>query len=192
MTDPSAASGFELWLLPYCTMLSAEDMLGADMWAALDGIDGTSTNVGSPSQQIMPGTALDQRGTSSSSDGDFESLWPVPTHIEDLTARTETQTKVSQDDKKGDKKKAPSRSSLGHSQSPARTPCPTCGKTFGRKSDMLRHARGHNKQNSGMYRCPFPSCRGRLGYTRNDKLLDHLRARHKCEDVLGADADLET
>ena len=75
--------------------------------------------------------------------------------------------------------------SLATTKDRPRTSCHICGNTFSRKYDMRRHARKHDKRNSEIHSCPFPSCREKPGYTRKDKLLDHLRARHCSKDNTG-------
>ena len=52
-------------------------------------------------------------------------------------------------------------------------PCLRCDKTFKRKGDMERHARGHGPPT---HFCEFPSCKFHTkGFSRKDKLADHMK-----------------
>ena len=61
----------------------------------------------------------------------------------------------------------------------ARHVCAICNKTFGRASDLNRHAAKHDT-NARRHDCLIGSCRyrGSEGFYRRDKLLAHQRAVH--------------
>ncbi|MCJ1331123.1 hypothetical protein MMC10_007810 [Thelotrema lepadinum] len=184
MADHSAATGFDSWHFP-------GNMGETDDWAASSDDAWASANVGPP-QQTLPGFALNQPRATLYSEEDLDALWPASTHTKETSAGSKVPTESLKEDGKNDKKNSSTYSSAPYPQYPTRTACPTCGKTFSRKSDMSRHARSHDKQSSALYKCPFPSCRDSLGYTRNDELLDHLRARHGCKDIVDVNADTVT
>jgi len=58
----------------------------------------------------------------------------------------------------------------------ARSACPTCGRTFGRPSDLERRTKNHQTGRK-MFQCPVPGWRYGGSY-RKDKLQSHLRNRH--------------
>lgn len=57
--------------------------------------------------------------------------------------------------------------------------------TFKRGADLLRHERlKHGHGETRMYPCPAEDCRRRLnGFTREDKLRDHIRAAHRGDSL---------
>lgn len=67
---------------------------------------------------------------------------------------------------------------------PVRFPCthPNCSRTFGRPSDLARHAKKH-EANPVMYPCPVARCSftGSKSSLRHDKLLSHARKAHGLE-----------
>ena len=63
-----------------------------------------------------------------------------------------------------------------------RTSCPICHQTFGRKSDMTRHARNHDPVTKQAFKCPYPPCD--RAYPRKDKLDAHINNRHRGQEVL--------
>ena len=62
----------------------------------------------------------------------------------------------------------------------ARHVCAICNQTFGRASDLNRHAAKHDS-NARRYDCLIGNCmyRGSEGFYRRDKLLAHQRAVHR-------------
>lgn len=64
-----------------------------------------------------------------------------------------------------------------------RSICPTCSKTFGRSSDLQRHAKKH-EVGGRRYECSVEGCVfvGERGFYRRDKLLSHMRNRHGLVD----------
>ena len=62
---------------------------------------------------------------------------------------------------------------------------PTCGKTFTRTADLLRHAKKH-LEGPKQFECPAEGCerKGDNGFDRKDKLMDHMKAR-KHQGFLG-------
>ena len=59
-------------------------------------------------------------------------------------------------------------------------PRPGCNKTFGRAGDLERHTKKH-QDGPKEHDCPIRDCprQGTHGFTRKDKLNDHLKAKHK-------------
>ena len=59
--------------------------------------------------------------------------------------------------------------------------CPNCGRSFERRWDMNRHARGHGTRT---LRCDVKGCTRRSGFHRRDKLNDHKKVhkRHGGDD----------
>ncbi|KAH9211430.1 hypothetical protein DL95DRAFT_188086 [Leptodontidium sp. 2 PMI_412] len=69
-----------------------------------------------------------------------------------------------------------------------RSSCAHCPRNFARPSDLKRHAMIHFPERHRKYHCWQPDCdrNGRRGFTRKDKLRDHLRGVHELEeDELG-------
>ncbi|KAI4156030.1 MAG: hypothetical protein LQ340_000576 [Diploschistes diacapsis] len=66
--------------------------------------------------------------------------------------------------------------SVGIHDTKARVPCLDCERTFGRRSEMLRHARKHNEALARSFKCPIPSCS--KGFPRKDKLTAHMKSMH--------------
>lgn len=67
-------------------------------------------------------------------------------------------------------------------QTTALIPCtyPTCNKTFKRASDRTRHEDSVHLNNPGIHLCPVPGCvksHGK-GYSRSDKVTEHLWKKH--------------
>jgi uncharacterized Zn-finger protein len=58
----------------------------------------------------------------------------------------------------------------------ARSTCPKCSRTFGRPSDLERHAKKY-QTSSKTFQCPVPGCKYGGSY-RKDKVQSHLRNRH--------------
>ena len=52
--------------------------------------------------------------------------------------------------------------------------CSACGKDFGRRGDMKRHAMKHG---STVIRCPVQGCEYK-GHSRKDKVNQHIENRH--------------
>jgi hypothetical protein len=67
-----------------------------------------------------------------------------------------------------------------------RHPCPHphCHSTFARLGDLSRHAKIHSPERHRKYHCWEPGCdrNGRKGFTRRDKLRDHVRGVHGLEE----------
>lgn len=55
----------------------------------------------------------------------------------------------------------------------------TCTKIFKRKGDLTRHKKLHEQKRN--FRCMAQECE--FSFTRNDKLMDHIRAGHEAEDL---------
>ena len=62
--------------------------------------------------------------------------------------------------------------------------CPVCQKTFGRLSDLKRHAAKHCA-GPRKFNCPATGCRykGDKGFTKKDKMKDHVKNKHPGIDV---------
>jgi len=64
---------------------------------------------------------------------------------------------------------------------------PQCARTltgFGRYADLERHiAIVHNRSTLQLVDCTYPGChrRGEYGFTRKDKMVEHLRDVHKAD-----------
>jgi hypothetical protein len=57
---------------------------------------------------------------------------------------------------------------------------PRCGsKIFGRKGDLTRHKKLHEQKRN--FPCMAQECN--FSFTRNDKLMDHIRAGHEADDL---------
>jgi predicted RNA-binding Zn-ribbon protein involved in translation (DUF1610 family) len=69
---------------------------------------------------------------------------------------------------------APSRATLATTNREGRHACFRCGKTFGRLSDLRRHARRYS---SPTLLCGFEACQKR--FNRHDKLREHRRKKHR-------------
>ena len=55
---------------------------------------------------------------------------------------------------------------------------------FARKADLERHMKAtHNRDNLELVDCMEPSChrRGDYGFTRKDKMVEHVREVHKVD-----------
>jgi hypothetical protein len=66
-----------------------------------------------------------------------------------------------------------------------RHPCPHphCHSTFARLGDLSRHAKIHSPERHRKYRCWMPGCdRNGRGFTRRDKLRDHVRRVHGLDE----------
>jgi hypothetical protein len=67
-----------------------------------------------------------------------------------------------------------------------RHPCPHphCLSTFARLGDLSRHAKTHSPERHRKYHCREPGCdrNGRKGFTRRDKLRDHVRRVHGLDE----------
>ncbi|KAH8773095.1 hypothetical protein F5882DRAFT_410417 [Hyaloscypha sp. PMI_1271] len=66
-----------------------------------------------------------------------------------------------------------------------RHPCPHphCHSTFARTGDLSRHAKIHSPERHREYPCQEPGCgRNRRGFTRRDKLRDHVRRVHGLDE----------
>ena len=61
---------------------------------------------------------------------------------------------------------------------PLRPTCTECNETFGRQSDLERHAKGH-QAGSKIFQCQAEGCT--YSNYRKDKLRDHVRRRHSSE-----------
>ncbi|KAK4540405.1 hypothetical protein LTR36_009262 [Oleoguttula mirabilis] len=62
--------------------------------------------------------------------------------------------------------------------------CASAGTGFARYADLQRHvAIVHGRQNLQLVDCSHPGChrRGEYGFTRKDKMVDHLRDVHKSD-----------
>lgn len=63
-----------------------------------------------------------------------------------------------------------------------RLPCTHigCTQSFQHQHDLTRHMKGH-KTGAKDFNCPFRDCprQGVNGFTRKDKLMDHLKGKHK-------------
>lgn len=59
-----------------------------------------------------------------------------------------------------------------------------CSKSFTRAADLERHAKVH-QDGPREFGCPAPGCerKGKRGFTRKDKLVDHWGCKHR--GVLG-------
>ena len=56
--------------------------------------------------------------------------------------------------------------------------CSICRKTISRRSDMKRHMLTHDKTAAHAWKCPMATCVGKRGFSRKDKLNDHLESAH--------------
>ena len=56
-----------------------------------------------------------------------------------------------------------------------------CDKSFQRRADYFRHINTHNTGEDKAYECPEIGCprKGSWGFMRRDKLVDHIRGKHK-------------
>lgn len=61
---------------------------------------------------------------------------------------------------------------------PQRPTCTECNQTFGRPSDLERHAKTH-QEGAKVFQCDVKGCK--YGSKRKDKLRDHVRRRHPAE-----------
>ncbi|KAN0096724.1 hypothetical protein V8E51_015529 [Hyaloscypha variabilis] len=66
----------------------------------------------------------------------------------------------------------------------ARHPCAQCLSTFARLGDLRRHEKIHSPERHRKYHCWEPGCNrnGRKGFTRRDKLRDHVKGVHKIDE----------
>lgn len=66
----------------------------------------------------------------------------------------------------------------------ARPACPVCQKTYGRLSDLKRHAAKH-RTGHREFSCPATWCRyrGDKGFTRKDKMKEHVKNMHPEIDI---------
>jgi len=69
-----------------------------------------------------------------------------------------------------------------HAPTTPKTPCPypTCPRTFTRTADLTRHVHSAHNHIHGRHLCHIPGCsKGQgKGYTRRDKLVEHLWRKH--------------
>jgi hypothetical protein len=68
----------------------------------------------------------------------------------------------------------------------ARYACSICGKTFGRPSDLRRHA-GKHRSGPRPFSCPSERCafKAERGFYRKDKMVNHVKTRHPELNVRG-------
>lgn len=66
----------------------------------------------------------------------------------------------------------------------ARSACMVCGRSFGRPFDLKRHGKKH-VPGPKKFGCPSEGCRytGAMGFTRKDKMKDHVKNMHLDIDV---------
>jgi len=63
-------------------------------------------------------------------------------------------------------------------------PCASEGMSFGRKADLERHiAAKHTRPSPPLVDCEDPGChrRGKYGFVRRDKMIEHMRDVHKSD-----------
>lgn len=63
-------------------------------------------------------------------------------------------------------------------------PCANAEVKFARKADLQRHTQvTHNRAQLQLVACEYPGChrRGDYGFTRRDKMIDHMRDVHKVD-----------